>query len=164
MEILWTPRGSCFTVPRMTIKIRFCSIVCIFLSLQSWALDQASCAKTTKDLALLLTENSMKEKWLETTANDGKPLKIDISEKDGHLYFVFDKTNEGIWAEGAAEICKEDKELLLKVSGKDIHVGPKAPFPVRMSMSGGAKFRLSFKKPEVLHVSTFGWSGDFIPR
>lgn len=122
----------------------------------------SECAKTSTALKDLMAD-AMKERWIETTADDGKPLKIEITSKNDLLYFVFDKTNEGVWAEGRAEVCKDLKNLVLKITGKDIKLGPKAPFPIRLSMGSGAKFKLRIDSPEKLHVSTFGWSGDFVP-
>ncbi|MES2856924.1 MAG: hypothetical protein V4692_13735 [Bdellovibrionota bacterium] len=126
------------------------------------AKEKISCAKTSIELKAFMGD-AMKERWIETTADDGKPLKIEITSKEDLLYFVFDKTNEGVWAEGRAEVCKEAKNLVLKITGKDIKLGPKAPFPIRISMGSGAKFKLRIDGPDKLHVSTFGWSGDFIP-
>jgi hypothetical protein len=137
-------------------------LICLSLFSQAKAEEKSDCAVTAPALKTLLGE-AMKERWIETTANDGKPLKIEITSKSDRLYFVFDKTNEGVWAEGNAQVCKDGKELVLRISGKDIKLGPKAPWPIRLSMGSGAKFKLKFDSPEKLHVSTFGWSGDFIP-
>jgi hypothetical protein len=124
-----------------------------------------NCATTADSLKKILGE-AMKERWIETTADDGKPLKIIINTKNDLLYFVFDKTREGIWAEGKASVCqqgKSNKDLVLRVSGKDIKLGSTAPRPIKWSMGGGADFKLKFVTSEKLHVSTFGWNGDFIP-
>lgn len=102
--------------------------------------------------------------WVETTANDGKPLLVEMSTKGEKLYFTFNKTNEGIWAEGLVSVCKEKKDLVVKISKKDIKIGPKAPRVLRWSMGSGAKFKLRLKDERNLHVSTFGWSGDFIRK
>ncbi|HVK61373.1 MAG TPA: hypothetical protein VM432_07475 [Bdellovibrionales bacterium] len=124
--------------------------------------EEVKCTKEPKTLKEVAGRD-VHERWIETTMDDGKPLKIVITSKDDQLYFIFDKSKEGIWAEGRAEVCKEKKDLVLRVSGKDIKLGKEAPFPIRISMGRGAKFKLRFDSNEKLHVSTFGWSGDFVP-
>jgi hypothetical protein len=138
-----------------------------FLSI---AFAAATCAGTRPELErMMIIEHGEKFAqvlnvgWVETTADDGKPLVITVKEQNSKLYFTFDKTKEGIWAEGPAQICHEDDEMVLKVSGKDIKLGTEAPWPLRISMSGGTKLRLKFKDTENLHVSATGWSGDFRP-
>jgi hypothetical protein len=131
----------------------------------------ATCAETKTDLRTLMTNRSgagyaqvLDSQWVETTADDGKPLKIQITEQSGKLYFTFDKTQDGIWAEGPAQICDEDGKLVLSVTGKNIKLGKAAPWPVRWSMGGGTNLRLNFSTADKLHVSATGWSGDFVPQ
>jgi hypothetical protein len=102
--------------------------------------------------------------WIETTADDGKPLKINMEVRGEALYFIFDKTKEGVWAEGVVDVCKEKEGLSAEIAGKDIKVGPQAPRVIRWTMGGGATFHLKLKDADHLHVSTFGWSGDFVPN
>ena len=112
----------------------------------------------------LIGQTPFVDHWVETTADDGKPLKIEMSARDSKLYFVFDKTEEGVWAEGPATVCPSDDVLLVKLSSKSIVVGKAAPRLIRWMMSDGATFRLKLKDAKSLHVSTTGWSGDFVPR
>lgn len=123
-----------------------------------------SCVRDQAGLRTLVQDNNFPTEWIETTADDGKPLVLKMSSREDKLYFVFDKTKEGIWAEGPIEVCKEKDKLLVKISGKDIKVGSEAPRLIRWSMSGGATFRLQLKTKELMHVSITGWSGDFIPH
>ena len=129
-----------------------------------------NCVETKVEVRELMTKSVgsefsqvLESGWSETTADDGKPLQITVSEKEGKLYMVFNKTNEGIWAEGPAQVCESEGSLKLRVTGKMIKLGSAAPWPIRFTMSGGANLGLKFKAADKLHVSTTGWSGDFVP-
>lgn len=124
----------------------------------------ADCTQNKAGLTALLQGKEFYPSWKETTADDGKPLLIEMSTKGDKLYFVFDKTKEGIWAEGLISVCKEKNELVVKISKEDIKVGSKAPRVIRWTMSSGATFKLQLKDEQHLHVSTFGWKGDFIRK
>jgi len=128
------------------------------------------CVDTKADVRTLMTRSVgaefsqvLESPWSETTADDGKPLQITVSEQEGKLYMVFNKTKEGIWAEGPAQVCESEGDLKLKIIGKTIKLGQAAPWPIRWSMSDGASLGLKFKASDKLHVSTTGWSGDFVP-
>ncbi|AGH96666.1 hypothetical protein [Pseudobdellovibrio exovorus] len=122
-----------------------------------------TCVRDQKGLRELLGDQNFPAEWIETTADDGKPLMLKMSDRDDRLYFIFDKTREGIWAEGLIEVCSEKDGVVVKISGQDIKLGDKAPRLIRWSMSGGAKFKLKLKEKDKMYVSTLGWSGDFIP-
>lgn len=49
-----------------------------------------------------LTDADFSHTWNETTANDGKPMLLKMSSRNEKLYFIFEKSHDGIWAEGAA--------------------------------------------------------------
>lgn len=121
------------------------------------------CALTHQDLNALLKVERFPENWVETTQNDGKPLMIRMQERDGRLYFIFDKTKEGVWAEGLIQICKNQNNFVIQISRADIKIGSAAPWPMKISMKRGAQFTLQMKEKDKMHVSTLGWSGDFVP-
>lgn len=133
-----------------------------FFCLLSWAED--NCVTDQAGLRTLAKDPDFPATWAETTADDGKPLIIKMSTQNDKMYFVFDKTKEGVWAEGPIEICPDKDILLVKISGKNIKVGDAAPRLVKWSMSGGATFKLKLKSKELMHVSITGWSGDFVPQ
>ena len=139
----------------------YCStLLIIIFGLQAQA---DPCAQTRQDLNAFLKVESFPENWIETTQNDGKPLMIKMQERNGSLYFIFDKTKEGVWAEGVIQICKNQNNFVVQISRKDIKIGSAAPWPMKISMKSGAQFTLQLKEKDKMHVSTFGWSGDFIP-
>lgn len=122
------------------------------------------CASDLPGLAKLFKRESFPATWRETTANDGKPLVVKISERDGRLHLEFDKTKEGLWAKGTADVCAGKKSVEAAISKKQIKLGDAAPWILRMSMKGGATFTLEQPEPGKLHIGTFGWSGDFVPE
>jgi hypothetical protein len=133
----------------------------IFFILSSLAQD---CAKDITALRALLKDESMPLVWVETTADDGKPLVVTISELGRKLHLDFNKTKEGLWASGGADICAVDGKVIAHITKDHIRLGKAAHWVVKMSMSGGAKFTLKYSAPDKLHISTFGWKGDFVPQ
>lgn len=138
-------------------------LVLFFMASSVWAKDP-TCVKDLAGIRMLFNDTSMPIQWDETTANDGKPLLVDIGEKDGRLFLQFIKTKEGLWAEGTAKVCKGQDGITAEITKKDIKLGEAAPWILRMSMKGGATFKLLREKADKLHISTFGWGGDFVPR
>ena len=134
----------------------------LLLSFSSFA--EKDCAKNFSSFKLLIKDPEFPMNWIETTANDGKPLRVDISEKADMLHLEFNKTKEGLWAAGTADICQVDGVLKASISKEQINLGDAAPWILRMSMKGGADFKLEKTKPGVLKISTFGWSGEFVPN
>lgn len=122
------------------------------------------CATNFTSLKSIFSDEGFASQWIETTANDGKPLIMNLTEKEDKLFLSFVKTKEGLWASGTANICKEDKIIKAIITEKQINLGQAAPWIMRMSMKSGATFELTMIRPKVLKISTFGWSGEFIPQ
>lgn len=101
-------------------------------------------------------------RWEETSMTDGKPLVVSITEKDGALFLAFNKTQEGLWAEGAAVICRAGAGLEARIGR--VRMGPAAHWLLRQSMGHGTTFVLSRQMAGPLHIATPGWKGDFLPR
>lgn len=121
------------------------------------------CVTDIRSFRKLFNDDSYPLVWEETTADDGKPLVVKISELNAKIFLEFDKTREGLWASGTADICRDD-EIVASISKEQIKLGKAAHWVIRMSMKNGAKFKLRKLKPHVLKISTFGWSGEFIPK
>ncbi len=136
-------------------------ILIFFLSTSLWA---KTCASDMKSFRNLLQDDSYPLHWEETTADDGKPLVVKITEEKGKLFLEFVKTKEGLWASGTADICEDEGEIIAAISKDQIKLGKAAHWAIKMSMSNGAKFKLIKLKPLILKISTFGWSGEFIPK
>ena len=137
-------------------------ILIVLFSLPVFA--SKDCAKNFATLKTIVKDPEFSMKWVETTANDGKPLMVDISEKENELFLEFIKSKEGPWASGTADICQVENVLQASISEKQIKLGEAAPWILKMSMKSGAVFKLEKLKPGVLKISTFGWSGEFVPN
>lgn len=148
--------------PTLPIKVLLATIIglCTFQTVRA----DDTCVRDQASLRTLLGDQNFPTEWVETTADDGKPLLIKMSTRENRLYFVFDKTKEGVWAEGPIEVCPDRDNFLIKISGQDITVGESAPRLIRWSMNRGATFRLKLKAKDQMHVSVTGWSGDFVPN
>lgn len=140
-----------------------CVKILFFLLILSSAALAKDCATDITSFRKLFSDANYPLVWEETTADDGKPLIVTISEKDGKLFLEFDKTREGLWASGTADICKEE-EIVADISKEKIKLGKAAHWVLKMSMKDGAKFTLTKLKPLVLKISTFGWKGEFVPK
>ncbi len=93
---------------------------------------------------------------------DGKPLVVSIMEKDGVLFLEFMKTQEGLWAEGAAVICQAGAGLEARIGR--IRMGPAAHWILRRAMGDGGTFVLSRQGNAQLQIATPGWKGAFSPK
>ncbi len=131
--------------------------------LLSAQLHAKTCATDLKSFRSLFSDENFPLIWNETTADDGKPLVVKITEQKNQLFLQFVKTKEGLWAEGTADICK-DEDIVASISKEQIKLGKAAHWVIKMSMSGGAKFKLRLIKKDVLKISTIGWSGEFSPE
>lgn len=134
----------------------------LFLLLISFSTFGKECVNDIASFRKMFGDEKYPLEWIETTADDGKPLVVTISEKENKIFLEFNKTKEGLWASGTADICK-DEEIVADIRKDQIKLGKAAHWVLKMSMKNGAKFTLTKLKPLVLKISTFGWKGEFIP-
>ena len=127
-------------------------------------LARADCAASVAGLQRLTGDPLFPLRWTETGMDDGKPLVLDIAERGGVLHLRFDKTQEGLWAEGSGLICAEGGSLVVRFEAGTIRPGPAAHWLLRRSLASGARFELARPVPAVLQVSTPGWRGRFAAR
>jgi hypothetical protein len=125
---------------------------------------EGNCTNELPKALQLLGPNHKASTWIETTANDHKPLFIQLSEKDKKIYLYFFKTKEGVWAQGTAQVCEKNgkDKFIAKIAKTDILLGDKIPWPIKLGFKGGGEFTLTTKAHNVLGISTFGWGGDFV--
>src|SRR5258706_6927665 len=98
----------------------------------------SSCASTIAGLRSLLADESFALEWRETTMDDEKPLVLSVLERDGILFLVFVKTGEGLWAEGAALVCRDGEALEANLPSQNLKVGPAAGWRGRYAFANGA--------------------------
>jgi hypothetical protein len=140
-------------------------LACIFLLsvflLNARAQDASQCANSISELKILLDDQSLPLKWIETSMDDGKPLQVSILEKNGILNVEFIKTNAGPWAESAGAICKNGSEIELRFTKNQIRFGSAANWVLRYALRNGGKFSITKVGSNQLRLATTGWSGTF---
>ena len=149
---------------RMTMRSS-CHFFLMLALLCLWrpaAADPQNCTRTLEGLAVLAGDPPFPLRLEETSMTDGKPLVVSITEKDGALFLAFNKTHEGLWAEGPAVICRTATALEARIGR--IRVGPAAHWILRQSMAGGSTFALSRRSAGQLQIATPGWKGDFVAK
>ena len=148
---------------RLFRQICFYGFLTLWLPLSAHAQGTEKCVSTVVDLKELLNDPAFPFNWEETTMDDGKPLMVSITEKNGALSVAFVKSTKGLWADISGVICKTDKELEIRFTAEQIRFGPAASWVLRYALSGGGKFILTRIDAKQLRVATTGWSGVFAP-
>jgi len=85
-------------------------LICLLILSES-TLAQAKCLRTVSELKA----HNVKARWQETTANDGKPLRISIT--DGANGLVYSAKKAGVlWLTGHVSVCPSggSTEITLK--------------------------------------------------
>lgn len=126
-------------------------------------LSSAACARDVDGLRQLLGDAAFALQWLETGMSDGKPLRLVIAPRDGALHFHFEKSREGLWAEGRGEVCATPGGLAAVFEPGALQPGPAASWLLRRSLPAGGRFELSRPRVGELLVGTLGWRGRFVP-
>ncbi len=116
----------------------------------------AACASNLSELRALVGDNAFSGRWQETTANDGRPLQLTLSQS---LHMTFTKGGQA-WANGAATICESGNNYVARLPS--ITWGPAAHRLIRGRRS--ANFTIAIPRQNVIRVSTGGWSGNFAAR
>ncbi len=96
--------------------------------------------------------------------DDGMPLRVSISEKDGALFLEFIKTGQGLWAQSGGELCRSGAELEIRFRADQIQTGPAANWVLRVALSHGGRFTLTRLASDRMRIATSGWSGLFSPK
>ena len=148
---------------RAIFRICMCFLWTLGWPFNSHAQVPEKCVSTIAELKELLADQPLSLKWEETTMDDGKPLVVSISEKNGALSVEFRKTTKGLWADVSGVICKTDKAMEIRFTAEQIHFGPAASWLLRYALGKGGKFILTRVGDKQLQVQTHGWSGIFVP-
>ncbi|MCX9156889.1 hypothetical protein OPU71_12210 [Niveibacterium sp. 24ML] len=127
------------------------------------AQEPPRCASSIHELRQLAGDPAFPLRWEETSMDDGKPMRVSISEHNGALKLAFVKTDESLWAEGAGRICRSGATLEARLSKDQLRLGPAANWLARMALADGAAFTLQRRTREQLHIATQGWCGRFVP-
>ena len=83
---------------KMTLT-NFKLLICVLI-LNASTIAQAQCLKTVSEIKA----NNVKARWLETTAKDGKPLTISITNGASGLLYSAKKAG-ALWLTGSVSVC-----------------------------------------------------------
>src|SRR5271157_4668300 len=106
-------------------------LICLLILSES-TLAQAKCLRTVSELKA----NHVKARWQETTENDGKPLRISIT--DGANGLVYSAKKAGVfWLTGNVSVCLSGgaTEITLKNTKATSNVPMLASVPIRLTQT-----------------------------
>jgi len=153
-----------FEMPRlMTVRDSFIAAFSVLLSTTVLAHDAANCASSIKDLRNLVGDPAFSSRWAEVSMDDGKPMTVAVTDRNGLLHFQFVKSGEGVWAEISGVICKNGPDLEARLSREQITVGPAAHWVFAVAVANGAAFTVRRRSSNQLKIDLQGWSGYFAP-
>ncbi|MBY0452617.1 MAG: hypothetical protein K2P92_06245 [Bdellovibrionaceae bacterium] len=136
------------------------AFVFVFLvfGFSSHAFATEGCASDTEELTALIG-HEFHTNWNETSADDGKPMMLRITEQADKLHIVFEKTRDGVWGSGDIEVCKKGSKY--EIVSTAMRAGRGAPMLVRGMMNGNQKFNLQINSNSSIRVWRSGWAGNF---
>jgi hypothetical protein len=146
---------------RLFCRICQCFFLVLLLPICSLAQGSERCVSSIIEVKELLNDQAFPLIWEETTMDDGKPLVVTISEKNGVVSVEFVKRTKGLWANISGVICKTDKDTEIRFTEDQIRFGPAASWVLRYVLGKGGKFSLTRIGAKQLRVATTGWSGIF---
>jgi hypothetical protein len=137
----------------------FLAALSILLSAQ--CLAAPPCAESIRDLRTLLADPEFPLKWRETSMSDGKPLLLTIFEREGALIVSFEKTEEGLWAEGVSVVCRNGTDYEIRFVNDSVRFGHAASLMLQYSVLNGPPMKFTKTGAEKMQVGLTGWSGEF---
>jgi hypothetical protein len=111
---------------------------------------QPKCLNSVRELK----ENNVKTKWYETTADDGKPMRIYISGNHGLAYQAI--KGGDVWLKGTVSVCRIGDET--QISLHNAVVTDKVPLLVRQLIPTRQTAKIINDKIE---FRDYRWSGTF---
>src|SRR6516162_169214 len=128
-------------------KLLFCLLI-----LSESTLAQAKCLRTISELKA----HNVKERWHETTANDGKPLTITITDGAHGLHDSAKKAG-ALWLTGHVSVCLsgDAKEITLSNTKATNEV----PMLARLALPSKQSARIVNDR---IKLGGAGWGGTFI--
>ena len=127
-------------------------LICFFVFGGS-TLAQAECLKTVSDIKA----NSVKERWQEATANDGKPLMISIS--DGANGLVYSASKAGVpWLTGNVSVCRRSGSVT-EITLKNTKATSNVPMLARLALPSTQTAQIVNNQ---IKLGGGGWGGTFV--
>lgn len=94
--------------------------------------------------------------------SDARPLIVSLGDRQGALFISFEKTGEGLLAEGRAQVCDRDGTIEARFERKTLQLGAAASWMLKGALRAGAAVTLQRTAPGKLRIGTLGWNGEFI--
>lgn len=132
---------------------KFKLLVCLFL-LGGSTIAQATCLNSVSEIEA----NGIKAHWLETTADDGKPLQIVITDGASGLVYSASKAGEP-WLAGTASFCRSGNAT--KVTLNNTKVTENVPMVTRMALPSTLSADIV---NDQIKLAGGAWRGTFVGR
>lgn len=133
--------------------MKFKLLVCLFI-LGGSTLAQATCLSSVSELKA----RDIKVNWLETTADDGKPLKIVIADGSNGLVYSASKAGKP-WLAGTASFCRAGDAT--KVTLNNTEVTDNVPVVTRMALPSTLSANIVDNQ---IKLAGGAWRGTFVGR
>jgi hypothetical protein len=130
---------------------KFKVFICL-LVLSDPTLAQAKCLRTVSDLKA----NNVKARWHETTANDGKPLTISITDGTHGLLYSAKKAGT-LWLTGNVSVCLSGHTPVITLS--NTRATSNVPMLARMALPSTQSGHIVNNH---IKLGGGGWSGTFV--
>jgi len=126
-------------------------LICLVI-LSDSTLAQAKCFRTVSEIKA----NNVKARWRETTANDGKPLTISIT--DGAHGLIYSAKKAGVlWLTGNVSVCLSGGATEITLS--NTHATSKVPMLARLALPSTQSAQIVNDR---IKLGGGGWGGTFI--
>ncbi len=126
-------------------------LVCL-LVLGDCSVARAECFNSVREIKA----NNVKTRWQETTANDGKPMTISISDGPGGLAFSAKKAGAP-WLNGNVTVCRSGDSA--EITLRNTRATSNVPLITRLGLPS------TLSAPIVsgqIKLAGGGWSGTFV--
>lgn len=126
-------------------------LICLLI-LNDSTLAQAQCLRTVSEIKA----NNVKARWLETTANDGKPLTISITDGANGLLYSAKKAG-ALWLTGDVSVCLSRGAT--KITLSNTRATSEAPMLAGLALPSMQSAQIVNGRIE---LGGGGWRGTFI--
>ena len=126
-------------------------LICLLI-LSDSALAQAQCLRTVSEIKA----NNVKARWLETTANDGKPLTISITDGANGLLYSAKKAG-ALWLTGNVSVCLSKGATEITLS--NTRATSEVPMLATLALPSTQSAQIVSDR---IKLSGGGWGGTFI--
>ncbi len=133
--------------------LKFKLLVCLFI-LGGSTIAQAACLGSVSEIKA----NGVKASWQETTANDGKPLTIVITDGASGLVYSASKAGK-LWLTGEASVCLSENAT--KITLSHTKATGNVPMLARMALPSTQS---AYIVNDQIKLSGAAWGGTFVGR